>query len=511
MKNKILIVIGLLLWLTVLLSFCLTPFTADLKVFMASANQANYISKNLIVGSYKVWELKSVFSRLLAYAIYKIAVVFVPFSSYPFEIGCKIVYAVLINLCALGTVKYIMIDKNKNIKLGCSIIVSAFFMAIHPLCQMQVEMTTALLVLMSFSLYYNAIVTQKRGTIKLFISGILIGATFYFKSVLILLSVSVVAAICICNIKARRKLSIRRMMVVVAGSLFLIVLNAGLILWINPSEFQEMIYASVYQSTLFSTKVEAISIINKFLKSAFSGIQYIPILIVGVIVFVCNSISNIRKKQLKLIFWHIIMWLMPSLFIILSNVYFPYHFAAYLFPCLIELYVFFICEKNKISNTICFSVFLCALILYLRNYSLASQYVRTCILYDKQSYDDNEQFLKSINFDFNEKVLFLDDGLGAYYLKSESYLKYYFPLPLQRLGNDSDLKCHMETMEAALSYDGRYISVYDKWFFNNEKNAEIKDKLQEEYKYIGEYKKFACPTSSNVDFQIFDLYERLID
>ena len=55
-------------------SFILAPLAGDIKIFLASAKQASYLSPSLIVGSIKVWELKSVLSRMLAYFLYKIAV-----------------------------------------------------------------------------------------------------------------------------------------------------------------------------------------------------------------------------------------------------------------------------------------------------------------------------------------------------------------------------------------------------------------------------------------------------
>lgn len=51
-----------------MVGFWLTPMTGDLKVFFSGANQASYISENLVIGAYKQWELKGVFSRLLIYA-----------------------------------------------------------------------------------------------------------------------------------------------------------------------------------------------------------------------------------------------------------------------------------------------------------------------------------------------------------------------------------------------------------------------------------------------------------
>lgn len=143
---------------------------------MASAKQSNYISSNLIIGSFKAWELKSVFSRMLMYLIYKISCVFVTYNSVAFEAMSKFIYSLFIIGCSYISVK--LLFRRQKVILN-AIIVSLSFMALHADCQMQVEMTSSMLVLLAFSLYLNAVKYRKNQILKLVISGMLIGSIFF--------------------------------------------------------------------------------------------------------------------------------------------------------------------------------------------------------------------------------------------------------------------------------------------------------------------------------------------
>lgn len=509
-KNKTLIIALVLLDVISVTSFIVTPFTGDLKVFTASANQSSYISRNLIVGAYRAWELKSVFSRTLIYFIYKLAVLFVPFGTYSFEVCFKIIYAIIIGCVSYLSV-YLALGKGKE-KIPYWLGLLAAFFSLHSGCQMQVEMTCSLIIILAFSLYYNAIKTDRLYFLKLFLAGMLIGSTFYFKSVLIILSVSVVAAICIFNTRNNVELSIKRMMIVVLGSICLLVINYLVIMAINPEEINDIIYASAFQETLLSngTGLRDVPYIAwRFVGEFVGKSRFVPIAAMGVIAFIINFIDNSISKRWKLVFFHTVMWLMPATFVALSNKYFIYHFVPFLFPSIIELYCCFV-SKRKTKQMVIIATSAYAMIFYLCNFSFLSKSVQKYIEYDKSVYAEFNTVMSEMNFDVSETVMYLDDGKGAYMLGNPSYLKYYFPLPLQRLDDSSTLLCHTQTKEKALSYSGKYISVFEDWFFG-EKNKDIKDKIDREYELIGRYPVFSPPHSLNIDdiaIRYFDLYER---
>ena len=510
-KENLFKYIIILLSVIAFVGFVISPVTADIKVFSGSANQASFISSNILIGSYKAWELKGTFSRAFMYLIYKIAVIFVPYGSYSFEIAIKIIYAIFmygITACSI----WLIFEKSRFTKFTYVMSVSAAFMSLHPACMMQVEMTSSFLILLAFALYLNAIKTQKYYFLKLFTSGILIGSTFYFKSVFILMSVSVVAAIAIWCIHNNHKLSFKRMMIVVAGSVFILILNLAVILVINPAEIQDMIDASSFQNTLLSSGISLSTIpyvINKFINKYISWAFHLPVVLLGVFAFAVNFIEDTIHKRWNLIFYHFVLWGMPFIFIALSNKYFVYHFISFVFPSLLEIY-YLLHDRVKIKSTIFFIMYVTLASLYIITMSPFSNNTRSYIKADIESYKIRDNFISETNFDTDEVVLFLDDGVGAFYLPNRSYIKYFFPLPLQRL-QDSDLECHIKSKEDVLAYTGKYISVYESWFFNG-KNAEIKSKIEEEYKYIGSYVRYS-PSKElffvETGFKEFDVYERV--
>ena len=491
-----------------LAGFLFTPMTGDLKVFFSGANQADFISKNLVVGAYQEWELKGVFSRLLIYAMYKLITLFAPFSSYEFEVAANFIYIILILGVLWVSLRLIFGKTEKQSILLKVALISICFFSTHAGCHMQVEMSCTLLIMLAFSLYVNVIKNENNGKWKLFVAGGLIGATFFFKSVLILLSVSVVAAIGIWMIYNEYEFSVKRLCIVISGSIAVIVVNLGLILLLNPSELQSMVDASAFQSTLFSTNVSVKNVILSFGYNCLKYSWFIPVMPVGILAFVCNLFSEIRCKKWKLILLHIVMWLMPFLFVVLSNKYFVYHFAAFVFPSVIELAELFL-RKSKIESMIIQVGILFVVVKYMLYMSVFSTNFREYINMTREVFENRNELFSQLDIDESELFLYLDDGNGSYLVGNESYLKYYYPLPLQRLGEDSTLECYTSSLEKVLNYEGKYISVYEKWFFG-EKNSKIKEKIEQEYKYIGSYEIFTPPHSLDAELKTraYDIYVR---
>jgi hypothetical protein len=82
-----------------------------------------------------------------------------------------------------------------------------------------------------------------------------------------------------------------------------------------------------------------------------------------------------------------------------------------------------------------------------------------------------------------EEILYLSDGVPTYYLESKSHLRYYYPLPLQRVERNPDLRdsdVYRETMRAALEYDGRVIVHHHQWM-ELSNYPPLEEKIEREY------------------------------
>ena len=490
-------------------SFVFTPVTGDLKVFLAGAHQARYISGDLIIGAFKAWELKSVASRLLMVFIYRIATLFVPYGTYAFEVVSKALYSLMMIPLLYAAVRIVYGKDRRKVLTGTGV-VSVLFMAMHTGCQMQAEMTASVLVLLAFALYLSAVREEKRRLLKLLAAGALIGTVFYLKSVLILLSVSVVAAVCIYAKEKGTALSLKRMMTVAGGSVLALAVIGGLILLINPAEFRDMLDASAFQKTLLSSRIYFKTVARLFFSFHAEKLLFIPGVLIGLLCLLLNLAACIREKKGSTVFFHLAMWAMPALFIALSNNYFVYHADANLFPAAAEILLVTM-RGNRILKMIPCAAAGLAAVWYVFMFSVVSAPVRTYLDLDRQAYEKTEAFLESVGYEQEEPALYLDDGTGGYALGNPSHLKYFFPLPLQRLEEGSDLACHTESLEKAMAFEGKYISIYEDWFFDKNEYPALREKIRSEYEKIGEYAVFCPPFSLSAGdayVRSMDLYRR---
>lgn len=492
------------------INFIFSSLIGDIKLFQASARQASYISDNLIVGSFNAWELKSVLSRLLSYFLYKVAVAFAPFGTYAYECFCKGAYSVILLLFVALSSKLLFRKDRKKVLLSF-LSVSSLFMASAIDCHMQVEMTTALMVLLAFSLYWNAVVTNRWRVWKLLASGLLIGALFYFKSILIILSVSVVAAVCIFLLEKGRSLSVKRMIMVVAGSLLSLAALSLLVYLVNPSEFREILNAAEYQGTFWKPRIMLRKSLLAFLSGHLEKPAFTPAIVVGFICLILNLIRCIRERKGAQVFFHLVLWMMPAIFLLMSNYYFTYHFVTYLFPTVIEIGDLLL-NRSRSREIILGTASVLAAAWFIIFFSVLSSNSQTYIRLQHEAREKTDAYLESINFDYSETVLYLDDGIGAYTLGNPSRLKYFFPLPLQRLHDESSNPSHVEALEQAMSFEGKYVSLDYDWIFCGWRYPQLEEKIMNEYTLVGPYYVFYPPyaifPTDNISMKTFDLYVR---
>ena len=523
-KNRLLYAGAMVMLCFTWAGFVFSPLTLDLKVFLASSNQSDYISKDLIVGAFKAWELKSVFSRTLMYLIYKIACLFTDFGTRPFETACKVIYSLMI-LGASWLAMRLLFGKSKTKVNLLSLVTSSLFFAVHTSCQMQVEMSTAMIILLAYALYVNAVRTDKNTVVKLLGAGALIGSVFFFKSVLLLLSVTVVCAVCIFLTEKRQKLSFVRLLTVVAGSVVMLSVIMLLILFINPAEIQDMINASHFQQPFYKYDVS----IKHIMVHTWFGMEYLPVVFAGAFALLFNLTTILfgkGKSKKRLVFFHVAMWLMPELFVIISYKFYPYHFGSMIFPALVELYYtaktcLYLAGKKGSTRVIeryhlpeaaacAGAVFFAAW--YVLLISVLSPSFALYNSENDRAYRLTEKTLSSLDIDKQEAVLYLDEGLGAYHLGNRSYLKYYFPLPLQKLPEDSQLPCFTESYDAFMKYEGEYISVYEDWFFVGGRCPELRQYIDDHYEYAASYyvyvQEFTLRQKGINDLVEYKLYRR---
>jgi len=110
--------------------------------------------------------------------------------------------------------------------------------------------------------------------------------------------------------------------------------------------------------------------------------------------------------------------------------------------------------------------------------------------YKYQVYQPYIRVLQDVNQRYylrNEpEILFLDDGRAPYIIHSKSYLRYTFPLPLQRAQSNpkvTQTDVYAQTLKAVLDYQGEYIFLEPKWF-DLAKFPSIQAKIDAEYDIV---------------------------
>ena len=114
-----------------------------------------------------------------------------------------------------------------------------------------------------------------------------------------------------------------------------------LIILINPSEIRDMINASYFQKSVFGYDVKLKPLLEYVSTMSLDRFRFIPVVYARYIAFLFNlilTLLNNEKHKRQRIILHIIMWIMPLLFVTISYKFFVYHYAAFIFPGIIEVY-----------------------------------------------------------------------------------------------------------------------------------------------------------------------------
>ena len=519
-KGKIRMVYACIIAFFVLafVTFVLTPLMEDQRVFTASANIASYKGVNLFYDAYNTWELKGVFNRVLVYAMYNIATLFTDFGTFPFERAMKLIYACVILCFSLVSVILSCKHKTKTFRFFAFLLLSIIFLATGRGEAFQAEMSSTLFLVLGFALYINAEQSKHYETLKLLAAGLCIGITFFFKSATLIMSVAFVAAAYLWDVNHNYKPAFRKLLLLVAGSVIMLTIGIASILIINPDEIQDMLYASMFQHTLLNGGERSIfGIGHQFIDNYINASLFrIPFLIIGTIAFLLNLSVSIKNKRYDVTLVHLALWMVPALFVIISNKYFGYHYFTYISPSIIEIVLFAESAPRRIKTRIGICVMsvaaLVAVSFYIGTLSALSPIFKAYITMTRKCYVQNERYAE---MKFNEPILYLANGRTAYVLGADSYLKYFFPMPLTTLTDDSEyaeVKCRLDCLQKIEQYDGEYI-VCQEYIFSDGKYAGIKGKIEREYEKIGEIniysttqKKFKC--DSEEDFKYCDLFKR---
>ena len=115
----------------------------------------------------------------------------------------------------------------------------------------------------------------------------------------------------------------------------------------------------------------------------------------------------------------------------------------------------------------------------------------------KQNIQNNSQYGRQLG---QGKILYLDAGSGAFQLGNRSFLRYFYPLPIERIEEGTPFTkttTFVETKNKILGYQGEYLTLSSNWFFMYP-HPEIKKYISENYEKCSLESSTLCTYSWNI-------------
>lgn len=522
-----------------LLSYILTPFAGDIRVFFSSAFLADQMG-NFPHSIDASWEIKPWGNRMIAYLLYKVGIVFFDFNDkISFEIGIKAIFSIVIITSIIGLLyslnKHMGKQSLQLISIGFLLFFSLFSVSYH--CALQAEYFSIVITLISLALLF----TESR-TANL-LSGVLVGLLLVIKGItgIFALQFFLIAFMIKGNFTKRMMISL--------GGLFVGTIISLVSFVAFPNALLDLYYATAFQSSL-----ESFSILTRLLHTIFylhEAFTHIPILLPGLYVGAVIIPFIIWKREWKELSLYILLWVTAFIPVIIQGKYFSYHYLSFVIPAIFSIimllhnfksYSDVLGKFGKLSIgwvlflpvlmttlalcsiwlsselipasasliVITFSlIFLGVTAMYRKKSRVQVFYVVLLsvtaiwmvfnsfmgyhyVTYSKEStqfIQTNMQLRDELNLNSDGVILYLDDGIAPYFFESRSFCRYYYLLPLQRANFNpklSETSLYSDTLMDILSYDGRIIILQPSWFCLGSQDNRIAEKIKSEYIVISD-------------------------
>lgn len=468
-----------LFWVFVTISFLTTQLTNDFRVFWAYGRFVSNSEETGIGALIDTWEMKGLLFKTYLYVEYALTSLF----STSFDEYCQTIYKIIGIIPFLGILlgSTLLFPKrylNGYKKFDVFIIASILLLSVHFASHYQAEMWGVSLLLLSFSIYLH------EGWKSKIISALFYSLCIYLKTPIPLLGGSLVVASIILK-KQSVKEAIKDVLPFTFFSVFFLLSTLLLIYIYYPQEIKDIWDASYYQKTLLhdpsNIPFSFISLIYMMLKTTL----YNPINGIGIVSAFILSYKYLREKTWCCLLYLVLIWIFPLLYVFISNCFFVYHYYLLAFSSILTIIILFnsdISIKKKVLAPIAL-VFTFYYLFILSSISPTNIFARN--MFSVYCNEIKKKENVTVGCELGKgKVLFLDDGTGAFFFSNKSYLRYFYPLPLQRAEKGDNLvnmPVHIITKNKALSFDGDYITLQRQWFLSGGNNDEIIDKIKNEY------------------------------
>jgi len=487
---KIFLILIVFFTLGIILYF-MTPFTGDIYVFLGSSRLADIQYDGGIMGAIKSWDLKPLGNRILVYIFYKISTLLVDFSQkQEFLFVLKLLFFHFILIIAYFITKILSYLQILNTLSKINLYsFSLIFLIFHSYAfWLQAEFFGFLFAIISVYFYFSD------SKYSIYLSGFILAIIPLLKTITLIFVIQVFLFIMLFDEKNKNKLLRLFLSTITIFFTFIII-----IFIIYPQEFNDMMLAPKLQSTF---NIWSFSYLRTLLLFPFKYFLYAgsyPFIALASVIVVFMAVYSEIGKNIKLRI--IALWFLGFGYVIIQNKYFIYHFSSLSLPALATLILFYKNSQNYLPKWKKYVVIFLASIFLVQfiiintpiNYILSSS--RFSFQY-KEIMEEYQSILliakyKPKDLD-NQKVLYIEGGIGVFAWDSKTESKYFYPLPVQRLKYNTKLKNSLEynnLINKILHYQGKYILLHKKWFISNYTDLRIINKLSKyrEIKRINDY------------------------
>ena len=472
-KNK---KIRTIYYITLFILFVIAPICFDVKLYIGGAYQTDLLT-NFPMSLFECWEHKLILNRFIFYILFKITNIFVNANNIIlFEIILKLIYGIIsifiIKFFTNNTKEFF--EKYKIKKEIVFFILYSVVIGMSVYSNLQTEIT-ALLILMIAIVF-----AIKKNSISKIFAGFLISTLFFFKGITLLYSI-IVLAVMILNKNNKKDI-----IFVILWSFIFFITEIVLLNIFIPSELTQIYLSSKYMTN----DVRNYNIIA----FTFMGLSLFPTFAFGLISYINNNIINIKNKNFKMIILESFLWLLLIIGVIMQGAKYIYQIGL-LFPaCIFSIIQFIYYYKNKQINEKNKLVIMILIFIFLiTSFCMNAIYYMEIYQGNIKNIENEKILSKKIPDLKDEEILYIGNGLSAYYIQAKSYTRYTTTI---FLANNNEIYLNSqyinELKKQIKEYKGKYIIIDDKEF---KKKFRLDDKT---ISFINENYEFYTSTNMEV-------------
>lgn len=477
----------LIIWLFVVLSFVFKHVNNDFFVFWGYGKQVKLALAHGPNALLEVWDVKGMLFRFYVYVEYLITSAF---CGDLFTLQAQATYKA-IGLAFLLTILWVAVKqipknflpKRKN-HLYLFFIISILLLAVQCISHLQAEMLGVFILILATSLSLYDVLLKK------IIAGVLVGLLFFLKSPMILMAGSLFFVFILITRKSLL-LAIKSFIPLITATVLTV--SVGLLFYhfLYNQELIDIYDVSQYEHTLLES-LTIFGIYNSlcsFFSHFFDNLLLYPVFCLAVMFFIAELISAIKNGSFRSFFLYVLILAFPTALIMVSNCFFSYHYYLLAYPSVVII----LYSGEKLMANIYFrksmyavSILLFLLFTYLL--SAVSPYsIKASERYQEVLWQNSLKAQKVLAEHPTSKILYLDSGFAPSVFPTKSYLRYLYPLPIQRFNEQFSEFVNTNTFSSVkqqiLDYDDNIIICDWDWFFTNE-HPEIQEKIEKEYVLI---------------------------